>query len=66
MALAMDRVTNLFLFILKDKHDAPKEDVQQFAKEIDYYADSIRKGLLTWKDVEYAVRTEYEIDVCLY
>jgi len=65
MTLAMERILNLVLFILIDKHDAPKDDIQQLAREIDYYADSIREGRLTWKDVERVVRDEYETKVCL-
>jgi hypothetical protein len=62
---AMSDLAYLFLFILKDKHDAPEEDIQQFAEEINYYAESIREGRLTWADVRYAVRTEYNITVRL-
>lgn len=65
MTLAMERILNLILFILKDKYDSPEEDVQHLNRDIEYYVNSIREGRLTWKDVEYAVRTEYNITVCL-
>lgn len=51
----------LILYILLDKHDASKADLQQLAGEINYYAESITEGRITWKDIERVVRDEYEI-----
>lgn len=53
----------LILYILLDKHDASKEDLQQLADEINYYAESITEGRITWKDIERVVRDEYEIEL---
>ena len=53
----------MVLYILIDKHDAPKEDIQQLAAEVNYYADSISQGYITWKDVERVVRDEYEVEL---
>lgn len=58
---AIRRIVYLMLYILIDKHDAPMEDIQQLAKEINYYADSIDKDYITWKDVERVVRDEYKV-----
>lgn len=58
---AIRRIVYLMLYILIDKHDAPKEDIKQFAEEVNYYADSITQGYITWKDVERVVRDEYEV-----
>lgn len=58
---AIRRIVYLMLYILIDKHEAPKEDIHQLAEEVNYYADSITNGYITWKDVERVVRDEYEV-----
>ena len=63
MSEAMKRTIYLMIYILLDKHEASKEDLKQFAEEINYYADSIREGRITWKDLEHVVREEYEIEL---
>ena len=60
---AMNRIVLLMLFILIDKHDAPQEDVQQLAGEINYYADSISRGYVKWKDIEQVVVKEYGVEL---
>lgn len=62
---AMKRVLCMFLYVLVDKHGAPKEDIQEFAKELNYMADSIRKGYVTWKDIEHVLLEEYELEIDL-
>lgn len=51
----------LMLYILIDKHDAPYGDIKQLAEEINYYAESIKEGRVTWKDIERVVRDEYKV-----
>jgi hypothetical protein len=58
---AMRQILYLILYILIEKHEAPKEDIHQLAAEVNYYADSIDKGYITWKDVERVVRDEYKV-----
>lgn len=58
---ALRKLLYLMLYILIDKHNAPKEDIHQLAAEVNYYADSISKGYITWKDVERVVRDEYGV-----
>ena len=58
---AMHRSLLLVLFVLIDKHNAPYEDIQQFAEEINYYADSIAKGYVRWPDIERVVEDEYDV-----
>lgn len=58
---AMHRTLLLMLFVLIDKHDAPFEDIQQLAKEVNYYADSIGRGYVKWADIERVVEHEYEV-----
>lgn len=63
---AMKRVLYMFLYVLVDKHGAPKEDIQELAKELNYMADSIRKGYVTWRDIEHVLLEEYELEITLY
>ena len=58
---ALRRMIYLVLYILIDKHDAPREDIAQLADEVNYYADSITKGYITWKDIERVVRDEFSV-----
>ena len=58
---ALRKLLYLILYILIDKHNAPKEDIHQLAAEVNYYADSISQGYITWKDVERVVRDEYGV-----
>lgn len=40
------------LYILLDKHEAPREEVAQFAKEVEWLAGHIDQGRLSWGDVD--------------
>ena len=60
---AMRRVIYLMLYILIDKHEAPREDIKQLADEFNYYADSVKQGYITWKDIEHVVKEEYEVRI---
>ena len=51
------------LFVLIDKHSASYEDIQQLASEINYYADSIIKGYVTWKDIEHTVVKDFDVQL---
>jgi hypothetical protein len=61
--LALKQMIYLFLYILIDKHDAKRQDLKVLAGEINYYAESISEGRITWKDIERVVRDEYEIEL---
>lgn len=58
---AMRRLLYLVLFVLIDKHDAPYEDIQQLAEEINYLADSVTRGYVTWADIERVVTDDYGV-----
>lgn len=60
---AMRRVILMFLYVLVDKHNAPKEDIQQVAKELNYLADSIGKGYVKWPDIERVLLDEYDVEI---
>ena len=58
---AIKRICYLMLYILIEKHNAPYEDIQQLAEEVNYYADSITRGHVSWKDIERVVVDEYDV-----
>lgn len=60
---AIKRILYLVLYILIEKHEAPYEDIQQLASEVNYYADSITKGYVNWKDIERVVIEEYKVSL---
>ena len=60
---AIKRILYLILYILIEKHEAPYEDIQQLASEVNYYADSITKGYVSWKDIERVVIEEYKVSL---
>lgn len=60
---AIKRTLYLILYILIEKHEAPYEDIQQLAREVNYYADSITKGYVSWKDIERVVVEEYKVSL---
>lgn len=67
---AVSAAFEMMLYILIDKHDAPHEDVQQLARELEWLAASLYSnapGHMTWGDVhrvldEYNVRIRYTHD----
>ena len=60
---AIKRILYLVLYILIEKHDAPYDDIQQLAQEVNYYADSITSGYVSWKDIERVVVDEYKVSL---
>lgn len=58
---SMRHLLYLILYILIEKHEAPREDIHKLASEVNYYADSITQGYLNWKDIERVVVDEYEV-----
>lgn len=60
----MRHAIELVLYLLLDKHDAPKEDVQQLSREISRVAEQIADGRLSWSYIE-TVLKENEVEVRL-
>lgn len=60
---AIKRILYLVLYVLIEKHDAPYDDIQQLAQEINYYVDSITRGYVSWKDIERVVVDEYKVSL---
>ena len=56
---------NIVLYVLKDKHDAPSEDIMQLRDEFMYVIDSVAKSYLTYKDIQKALKDDYDLSVHL-
>lgn len=59
----LKRGIDLMLYVLIDKHDAPMEDLQQLAGELNHAAQCVAEGYISWSDIrqmlkEYDVTTE--------
>ncbi len=52
------------LYILLDKHDAPREDVQELAREFTWLAERINEGRISWPFVD-RVLEENDVEVRL-
>lgn len=61
----MEFVLNLVLFILKDKHDAPDEDIMQLRDEFMYTIDSVNKRYLSYADIVRTLKSDYDLSVHL-
>lgn len=54
---------NCVLFVLKDKHDAPNEDIMRFRDEFMYLMDSVGKRYVSYPDIKRALSEEYKLYV---
>ena len=59
---AIKLVVHMVMYVLIDKHNAPKEDIQQLGEELNYVSDSIAKGYLDYKDIEKMLKEEYDFE----
>lgn len=58
---AMRCALYMALYVLVDKHDATHEELSQLAREVNYLADSINRGYLSWQDIERTLEEEYNV-----
>lgn len=58
---AMKTSLYIALYVLIDKYNMPKDDVQKLAGEINYAADSIAKGYISWNDIRKVLEDEYDV-----
>lgn len=65
MNFGIEFCLNLILFVLKDKHNAPNEDIMQLRDEFMYQVDSIGKRYMSYRDVVHALKSEYDLSVHL-
>lgn len=56
---------NLVLYVLKDKHDAPDEDILQLRDEFMYVVDSVAHKYLSYQDIVRTLSGEYDLAVHL-
>lgn len=61
----MERALMLVLYVLIDQHQAPKEDVQALAEEVNDMAWRVSHGKVTWGMIEKALLTDYELTIQL-
>lgn len=60
----MEHAFKLVLYLLVDKHNAPKEDVQQLSREITYLCQCIADGRQSWSFID-TVLKENDVEVQL-
>lgn len=65
MDLGMEFALNIVLFVLKDKHDAPNDDILQLRDEFMYVIDSVSRGYLTYSDIKAALKSDYDMSIYL-
>lgn len=63
--LGLEFALNLVLFVLKDKHDAPDEDILRLRDEFMYEVDSVAAGYLTYSDIKRTLKGDYDLSVHL-
>lgn len=61
----MKHLLEMVLFVLIDKHDAPREDIHTLNSEITYLAESIERGDIKWKDINRVLYDEFNLEVHL-
>ena len=62
IADGLNRGIELMLYVLIDKHDAPMDDVQQLARELNHAAECVVEGYVTWSDIRRILK-EYDVEV---
>lgn len=62
VAEGLNRGIELMLYVLIDKHAAPMDDVQQLAAELNYAAECVAEGYVTWSDIRQMLK-EYDVEV---
>lgn len=60
----LSRGIDLMLYALIDKHDAPMDDVQQLAGELNHVAQCVAEGYVTWADIRQMLK-EYGVETAL-
>ena len=65
MDFGLEFCLNLVLYVLKDKHDAPNEDIMQLRDEFMYVIDSVARKYLSYSDIVKALKSDYNLAVRL-
>ena len=61
--IGLEFALNLVLYVLKDKHDAPTEDILQLRDEFMSVIDSVAKRYLSYSDIVNALKSDYDLTV---
>ena len=56
-------ISTMILFILKDKHDFPDDEIERLAKEVDFYCGQLNSGDISFSDIKNALKQEYSVTV---
>ena len=56
---------NIVLYVLKDKHNAPDEDIMQLRDEFMYVISAINEKYLSYPDIKRALAVDYDLAVDL-
>ena len=62
--IGLRQALKIALYILLDKHDAPREDVQELAREFTWLAERINEGRISWSFVDRVLK-ENDVEVRL-
>ena len=54
---------NVVLYVLKDKHDAPDDDIMQLRDEFMYVIDSVANKYLSYADIVKTLKGDYDLSV---
>lgn len=60
----LNRGIDLMLYVLIDKHDAPMDDLQQLAGELNHAAQCVAGGYVTWADIRQILKA-YGVETAL-
>ena len=56
-------ISTMILFILKDKHGFPDDEIERLAKEVDFYCAQLNSGDISFSDVKNTLKKDYDITV---
>lgn len=56
-------ISTMMLFILKDKHGFPDDEIERLAKEVDFYCAQLNDGAISFADVKNALKQDYDITI---
>ena len=60
---ATERAIRLFLYVLIDKRGFKKEDIPGLTRDINYVADSVSKGYISWNDIDKMLDSDYDVQI---
>ena len=61
--IGLEFALNIVLYVLKDKHDAPTEDILQLRDEFMYVIDSVAHKYLSYSDIVKTLKSDYDLSI---